>query len=238
MKKLLILTIIITTLFLACSKPETPIIGMTMSYWEGKYSVNKSYVDAIRENGGQVRLIPCSNDEMLLREEISDIDGFVFIGGRDYFPEWYGKDMHPTMVVMDVHRASFDSLLMHLALESGKPILGLCAGEQLLNIATGGKLFRDIPDHRGVQHMIYTEKNSLIAELYGDSVLVNSSHHQSIDPIYLNENFNVTAWSADSIVECIEYEGEQWIIGTQFHPERFSKEKRDKLISLFIQEVK
>ena len=234
MKKYLILVVLSVILLLSCSSQKDPVIGMTMSYWEGKYSVNKSYVDAIRENGGRVRLIPCSEDKTLLKEELNELDGFVFIGGRDYPPQWYGKEMHPTMVLMDEHRASFDSLFMHLALESGKPILGICAGEQLLDIATGGKLIRDIPDHRGVKHMIHTENNSLIKELYGDSILVNSWHHQCVDPAYLNENFKITAWSADSIVECIEYQGKQWIVGTQFHPKRLPQEQRDKLISLFL----
>ncbi len=238
MKKYLILIIISLTLFLSCSSQEAPVIGMTMSYWEGKYAVNKSYVDAIRENGGRVRLIPCSENETLLKEEIKELDGFVFIGGRDYIPQWYGKEMHPSMTLMDIHRARFDSLFMHLAIESGKPILGICGGEQLLNIITGGKLIRDIPNHRGVEHMIYPEKDSHIYELFGDSVIVNSTHHQCVDPEFLNENFRVTAWSADSIVECIEYEGKQWILGTQFHPERLPKEQRDKLISIFIRETK
>lgn len=238
MKTRLLISTLSFVLLLSCSVEHQPVIGMTMSYWEGKYTINKSYVDAIRENGGRVRLIPCSEDETLLRKEISELDGFVFIGGRDYIPQWYGKDIHSSMVVMDLHRASFDSLFIHLALESGKPILGICGGEQLLNIVTGGKLFRDILGHRGVKHMIYTEDNSLIAELYGDSILVNSTHHQCVDPAYLNENFKITAWSADSIVECIEFQGEQWILGTQFHPERLPIEQRDKLISLFIQETK
>jgi putative glutamine amidotransferase len=105
-----------------------------------------------------------------------------------------------------------------------------------MNIATGGKLFRDIPNHRGVKHMIHAETNSMIHDLYGDSILVNSWHHQCVDPAYLNENYLVTAWSADSIVECIEWQGDQWMMGTQFHPERLPEEQRDKLITLFIHE--
>lgn len=237
MKKLLLLTTIITfTLFLSCSQDKVPVIGMTMSYWQGNYSINKTYVDAIRENGGRVRLIPCSDDQELISQNIKELDGFVFIGGRDYIPEWYGKDMHPTMVTMDLHRAAFDTLFMAMAIESGKPILGICAGEQLMGIATGGKLIRDIPNHRGVEHMIHTVDGSKIHELFGDSLRVNSWHHQCIEPKYLNENFNITAWSPDSIVECIEWQGDQWMLGTQFHPERLPEEQRDKLISLFILE--
>jgi putative glutamine amidotransferase len=236
MKKSLHLIIIIFALFISCSQDKAPVIGMTMSYWEGNYSINKTYVDAIRDNGARVRLIPCTEDKALIAEEIKDCDGFVFIGGRDYIPGWYGKDMHPSMVTMDLHRAAFDTLFMRMGIESGKPVLGICAGEQLMNIATGGKLFRDIPDHRGVEHWIYPEPGSMIHGLYGDSMIVNSWHHQCVDPAFLNDDFTVTAWSADSIVECIEYQGDQWLVGTQFHPERLPEKQRDKLISLFIHE--
>ncbi len=238
MKKRLLITIILTLMLLSCSQEKMPVIGMTMSYWEGTYSINKSYVDAVRDNGGRVRLIPCTDDKDLIGREIKDCDGFIFIGGRDYIPEWYGKGMDPSMVTMDLHRAVFDTLFMGMAIRSGKPVLGICAGEQLMNIVTGGKLFRDIPGHRGVEHMIYTEKGSLIRKIYGDSLMVNSWHHQCVDPGCLNKNFKVTAWAPDSVVECIEYQGDQWLVGTQFHPERLPQEQRDKLISLFIQKCK
>jgi putative glutamine amidotransferase len=237
MKNFLILFIAGLSLFLSCSSQEAPLIGIGTSYWEGKYSINKSYIDAIRENGGRVRLIPCTEDEQLLLQEIKDLDGFVFAGGRDYIPEWYGKEIHPSMTVMDMHRARFDSLFITLALESGKPILGICAGEQLLNIVLGGKLFQDIPDHRGVEHMIAIEKNSTLYEIFGDSLMVNSSHHQCIDPDYISDDLRITARTADSIVECIEYQGVQWIVGVQFHPERMAVELRDKLFSHFIRET-
>ena len=238
MKKLLLITIIFTSIFLSCSKQDAPVIGMTMTYWEGKYILNKSYVDAIRENGGRVRVIPCTEDIGLLKQEIREMDGFVFTGGRDYIPEWYGKDMHSSMVTMDLHRAAFDTLFMKMAIESKKPILGICAGEQLMAIATGGKLIRDISGHRGVEHTIYTEENSLINELFGDSLLVNSWHHQCVEAQYLNDNFKISALSSDSIVECIEWQGDQWILGTQFHPERLPEDQRNKIIMEFLKECK
>ncbi|MCD6336839.1 MAG: gamma-glutamyl-gamma-aminobutyrate hydrolase family protein [Candidatus Marinimicrobia bacterium] len=238
MKKNLLFIIICLTLFLSCSSQETPLIGIGTGYWDGKYSINKSYIDAIRENGGRIRLIPCTEDEQLLLQEIKELDGFVFAGGRDYIPEWYGKEMHPSMTVMDMHRARFDSLFMTLALESGKPILGICAGEQLLNIITGGKLIQNIPNHRGVEHMITIEKDSKLYEIFGDNLMVNSSHHQCVDPNFIGNNLIITARSADSIVECLEYQGDQWIVGVQFHPERMAVELRDKLFSFFIQETK
>jgi putative glutamine amidotransferase len=234
-----ILTIIIAfTLLLSCENNKQVTIAIGTTYWEGKYSINKTYIDALRENGAHVRLIPCTEDESTLLADIQDVDGFVFIGGRDYFPHWYGKDMHPSMEVMHPHRALFDSLFMHLALQTDKPILGICAGEQLLNIVTGGKLFRDIPNHRSVTHIINTKNNSHIHSLFADSMLVNSWHHQCVDPNYLNSDFHVTAWSKDSIVECIEYKGKRWIMGTQFHPERLEKTQRDLLFSKFIQEAR
>lgn len=229
--------LLVLLLLTGCTSRQSPVIGLTMAYWDGKYSINKSYVDAIRDNGGEVRIIPCSDNADLLRRQLKELDGIVFIGGRDYIPEWYGKTLHPSMTVMDTHRASFDSLFIHLALESGKPILGICAGEQLLNIASGGKLFQDIPDHRGVQHSIYITPSTRLAALYGDSMMVNSWHHQCVDPDHLHPDYIISAWSADSIVEAIEYSGKQWIMGTQFHPERFPIDQRDKLFTLFIQET-
>lgn len=235
--KIRFFSLFLLILLSACSADKEPVIGLTMVYWKNNYSVHKTYVDAVRENGGRPRLIPCSEDEALLRKELKELDGIIFIGGRDYDPGWYGKTLHPSMELMDPHRGRFDSLFMHLALESGKPILGVCAGEQLLNIATGGKLIRDIPNHRGVEHGIRILPDSKLQTLYGDSLLVNSWHHQCVEPEYLNPDFRITAWSADSIVEAIEFTGKQWILGTQFHPERLPREQRDKLFSLFIREA-
>lgn len=235
--KIRFLLLVLAFLLSACSADKEPIIGITMVYWKNNYSIHKTYVDAVRENGGRARLIPCSEDEALLRKELKELDGIVFIGGRDYDPSWYGKTMHPSMELMDPHRGRFDSLFMHLALESGKPILSVCAGEQLLNIATGGKLIRDIPNHRGTEHMIRIEEDSRLHALYGDSLLVNSWHHQCVEAEFLNPDFCITAWSPDSIVEAIEYRGKRWILGTQFHPERLPREKRDQLFSLFIREA-
>ena len=232
------LIIIIITLLLSCSTKQEPIIAIGSSYWDGKYYINKSYIDAIRENGGRVRLIPCTDNKEILSAELQEVDGFVFIGGRDYFPHWYGKDMHPTMSVMHEHRASFDSLYIHLAFESGKAMLGICAGEQIMNIATGGKLFRDIPNHRGVEHMIDIAEGSRLHSLFGDSLLVNSWHHQCVDPAHLSEKFAVTALSRDSIIECIEFNSDRWVMGTQFHPERLPKEQRDKIFTSFIRACK
>ncbi|MDX9780855.1 MAG: gamma-glutamyl-gamma-aminobutyrate hydrolase family protein [Candidatus Neomarinimicrobiota bacterium] len=232
-----ILLLLLVFLLIACSGDREPLIGLSMDYRQNHYSIHKTYVDAVRENGGRVRLIPCSDDEALLRKELKEIDGIILIGGQDYDPAWYGKTIHPSMSLMDPHRGRFDSLFVHLALESGKPILGVCAGEQLLNIATGGKLIRDIPGHRGTEHMIYIESDSRLQALYGDSLLVNSWHHQCVEPGFLNPDFRITAWSADSIVEAVEYTGRQWILGTQFHPERLPCEQRDRMFSLFIREA-
>lgn len=103
--------------------------------------------------------------------------------------------------------------------KSNKPILGICAGIQSINVCFGGSLFQDIPNHTSKEettmHLIKLEKGSFLEKCYGtDMIKVNSSHHQSVNRVA--DNFKVTALSEDGIIEAIEYNN---ILGVQWHPE-------------------
>lgn len=157
------------------------------------------------------------------------------IGGADYPPSIYGKEQHPKTSLMDKERSDFDIELTRAALaDADLPILGICAGCQVLNIQTGGSLIQDIPSHqpnskimhaspagwtKGFnKHNVDFEAGSKLAHLYGAPLSVTTSHHQCIDR--LAEGFHVVARSADGLPEAIEKSGSRFVIGVQYHPER------------------
>ncbi len=223
-----------------------PIILVNSVYRPGErpvYSLPSTYYHAVTDNGGIPLMAPSRGDDATLRELESLCDGFLFIGGADYPPEYYGEEMEEHMEVMPVPRAETDMALAKIALQSGKPILGICAGEQLLNIADGGKLIRHIlsdQEHRNeAYHNVAIKSGTLLHDLLKkDSTLVNSSHHQAVDPSFVGSRFVVSALADDGIIEAMETRDDQWILALQWHPERIKDEEmRKTLFSAFIREA-
>lgn len=225
-------------LLAACSAPKTPLIGISCSRSSsGSTLLSTSYTEAVAKAGGVALVIPTVTSREQADAVVAALDGVVFSGGEDINPAWYGEEILNGSVEIDAVRDRSDSLLARAALSSGKPILAICRGEQLMNVMLGGSLFQDIPVQvprtvghgGGAFHKIGLEEGSVLSRLYGtDSLEVNSYHHQAVKQAA--PGVRVTARSREGIVEA--YENSQvWAV--QFHPEKMLQQGREQWLPLF-----
>lgn len=212
-----------------------------------RYVVPRLYVESVVEAGGAPVILPCAPDQALLRDVCAPLSGVLLMGGRDYPAAWYGEAAHPATVPLHPLRAASDRLLARLAIESGRPVLGICGGMQLLTLVLGGALVQHIAseirhtalsDTEDAEHAVTVEPGSRLAEILGPGPhRVNSSHHQCADPTRLGRGLRVTARAPDGIVEAIEpaESGERFLLGVQWHPERMSDAShRAQLLRAFL----
>ncbi len=157
--------------------------------------------------------------------------GLVLAGGSDIEPSLYGQ---PNVAAKNPHpeRDEMELRLIREALRLNLPILGICRGAQMLNVALGGTLVQDIGDgHTGVRHGVRFEPGSKVAAIARPST-VNSRHHQAVDR--LGDGLRVAVWSAeDNIVEAIEAPERRFVIAVQWHPEDLAVEGEEEARALF-----
>ncbi len=219
-----------------------PVIGIpavARGNGPGEYAVRASYCEALVAAGGAPLLVPPAS-EPLLRAAYRRLDGLLLAGGGDVAPDLYGAADAGKVKLVDAERDALELTLTRWALADGLPILAICRGIQLLNVAAGGSLIQDIPSdvsgalahqdaapapHRA--HAVQVAPGSRLAAIYSNghdgpgalTILVNSRHHQAIER--LAEGFRVTARAADGIIEAIEPAGADghFVLGVQWHPE-------------------
>ena len=172
---------------------------------------------------------------------MDDCNGLLVTGGPDVNPAWYGQAGDTIKCgYIDNKRDTLEFALIKKALEMNMPLLGICRGEQILNVALGGSLIVDIPteydtlvvhrcdDPQNYRHEIFINKNSLLFELSGISKgSVNSNHHQAINKLAVD--LKISARTADSLVEAVEWknpENKAFLIAIQWHPERLFETNR------------
>lgn len=196
-----------------------------------KIELWQNYAQAIELAGGMPILLPPTTDEELVQAQVNLVSGLVLVGGYDYDPRLYGLEPHPMIMPLNSTRAAYDVKLAGAALQRSLPVLGICAGLQLVNIVRGGTLHRDLPEIPGISkehaghllddaHDVIIEKGSRLAAAVGQSQLpVNSTHHQAV--ARLGRGLRVTARSADSVIEAIEStQPDEFLLCVQWHPER------------------
>lgn len=194
----------------------------------------QTYVDAVVAAGGVPLLLPLVDDEEILRALYDRIDGLLLAGGGDVDPRHYGEEPLPELGTVDTQRDAIELPLARWTIEDGKPLLAICRGLQVINVALGGSLYQDIPSQIGreiihdisfanqdwtyMAHDFNLEADSKLASiLTTDSFPINSLHHQSIKKPA--PGLRVVGWAPDGVVEAVESEGSQFIIGVQCHPE-------------------
>ncbi len=216
---------------------KKPKIGITSSIspmkYPNAYLLGENYVNSIIDAGGIPIIIPtCDID--YIDEYADSIDGLLLPGGEDINPLLYGDEPVKEVTYMNGSKDSFEIQLVKKMFMESKPIFGICRGAQVINVAFGGTLIQDIPSqsdskisHRQSSqifgeptHTVKIKQNSLMNELLGDTVLVNSVHHQAIDS--LADGFSSSAHALDGIVEAIEHKN-KLCYAVQWHPEAMYK---------------
>jgi len=212
--------------------------------------VTKStYINAILLSGGTPILIPYTSDLMECRNVIGKLDGLLLPGGIDISPRLYGEE--PLKEAgMSIHNIDlYEIEMIHEAQKLGKPILAICRGIQILNVALGGTLYQDIDAQQAatichnqsisirdeMTHSVSLLSDSVLYRLYQqDKIYVNSYHHQAVKD--LAETLFPSAYSLDHILEACESEDGR-IIGVQWHPETLisTDENSRKLFRYFIE---
>jgi putative glutamine amidotransferase len=219
-----------------------PVIGICTTLEKARWSVWEldaallpmNYVQAVQRAGGMVLLLP--PDEQLVEdpdEVLQMLDGLILAGGADIDPASYGEARGEHTVDTVPERDRFEIALARGAIERDLPLLGICRGMQLINVACGGTLIQHLPDryghgeHRrvvgsfdGAEHQVELAEGSLAQAAAGESVhTTKSHHHQGVD--CLGAGLVVSGVSAleDDLTEAIEVPGKRFALGVQWHPE-------------------
>ena len=197
------------------------------------FLLSRAYVDAIQRAGAIALMVP--PDEWVAEHPdsvLDGLDGLVLAGGADIDPGSYDAEPHPKTVNTRPDRDSAEIALALRALRRDIPVLGICRGMQLINVALGGTLVQHLPedvghtDHRrqlgsfdNADHDVRLEPGSLAARAAGRALVATKSHHhQAVDE--LGEGVLASGWSVlDNLVEAIEVPDARWVLGVQWHPE-------------------
>jgi len=206
------------------------------------------YFKAVLQAGGLPVLIPATADTAVIEAYFDRVSGVLFTGcAQDCPPAWYGETPEPETHIMGYPRADNDRMLMTLALQRAKPLLGICAGMQLYNVVSGGRLIQHLRTpirHTKVTptedacHEVMIDPDSRVASILGAGPChVNSSHHQGVDLSRIAPGLKATAWAPDGVIEALEASvaSDLFRLFVQWHPERIDDEvHRGKLFSAFV----
>jgi len=219
---------------------EKPWIGIPTRYHEKSEYIGqiRHYLDAILWAGGLPLMIPTVDDPAIIREYVQRVQGILLPGSpTDVDPKHYGAARHEKLGKLYPDRDATDFAILDLVeQQEDMPVLGICFGNQSLNVHRGGSLVQDIPalvkdsvkhdeddDRPPARHVVQIVEESLVGRLAGRSRMeVNSYHHQAIETP--GRNLRAVAFANDGVVEAVEDTAGRFVVGVQWHPERGWKE--------------
>jgi len=193
------------------------------------------YEESVRRAGGEPRVVEPSTGT--LDEVMTAVDGVLLTGGGDVSPALYGEDRHATFDAAENGRDAFEIELARRACADNVPLLAICRGIQVLNVARGGTLVQDIPDQVpgamvhtirepsfAIAHDVWIASGTLLERLMrerleSDTCPVNSRHHQAVKAV--GEGLLVSATAPDGVIEAVEDPSRRFCLGVQWHPENF-----------------
>jgi putative glutamine amidotransferase len=217
-----------------------PLIGLPAAKYSRSdnglyyYFIYHRIIAAIVEAGGIPVVLPTDMPENATRALYESVDGVLLPGGGDVDPKFYGAEVHPATQKPDLSRDELELNLVRWAVNDDLPLMGICRGNQVINVALGGTLVQDIPSEVETEivhdtanvpegrvlrvHSVRVEPDSRLAGiLQGSEFKVNSLHHQSVEcPA---PGLTVTALSPDEVVEALEMPNKRFVVSVQWHPE-------------------
>ncbi len=211
-------------------------------------AVRPTYLRALEAAGAIPQLIHLSADEQVIRTLFDRCDGILLPGGDDIDPACYGESPHEALGDVDAERDTVELALARWCRDERKPLLGICRGIQLINVAFGGTLWQDIPsqlpaglDHQYNTHLrVYdveghrirlTTDSWLAQQLACTELLANSMHHQALKAVA--PGLRVTGLAPDGVIEAVEGEGDHFVVGVQCHPEHLWRSAEPRWRRLF-----
>ena len=233
---------------------KKPMIALVSLYDEKleSYWMLPDYALGLEAAGAAPVILPLTADPEELARYAEAFDGFLFPGGHDLDPALYGQAPSGQLGPLAPNRDAMEKALFPLALETGKPLLGICRGIQLFNVMLGGDLWQDLPTQRpsGVQHhetapydkvahsVTVLPDNPLAAAVGAGEMTVNSYHHQAVKA--LGRGLQVAATAPDGVVEAVYLPGHKFALAVQWHPEfsRLSDPNSRKIFRAFVDACK
>lgn len=216
-------------------KRGRPVIGITAAYdfEKGISTLKEEYYDAVMQCMAVPIIIPATDDKVMWVEYLNICDGIILSGGPDVDASHFGKCNMPYANEISPIRDSMELFIAKQALAMDKPILGICRGIQVINIAAGGSIFQDIyaenNDKQLIKHSQQAPRwfqihninilgGTHLHSIFGtDTLKVNSFHHQAVNKI--GSEIIINAYSEDGIIEAISHESKKFVLGVQWHPE-------------------
>lgn len=233
----------------SCTQNEKTVIALSKGVGSENYLLYKKWLNSYNEKLEIINLYGLSYDEAL--EKLKECSGIILTGGPDVHPAFYGRGFDTSRCSIDSYRDTLEFRLINEINELKLPLLAICRGAQIMNVAYGGSLIVDIPDDFGnnishqssegdVFHNISIEDGSML-NILSESAFgtVNSNHHQAVDS--LADMFSISALSSDGIIEAFEYKDKSkpFMLAVQWHPERMEADSRlsQPLALKFIEEA-